>query len=196
MSNARYVAALALYKVTHEAAYSNLVLNNMLEEHSIGAEDKALCTAIFYGTLDRMVTVDFYLKKLIKTPLKKIKPFTLAVFRTAVYQIKYLNKIPNSAAVDEAVKLVKKSKENFNASFVNAVLRNLIRTEIPLPNGNSIYDISVACSCPEWIVSALIKDYGVAFTKEFLSNALLPPPIFIRVNTRKTGAQELVETLK
>ncbi|MBQ5911050.1 MAG: 16S rRNA (cytosine(967)-C(5))-methyltransferase RsmB [Clostridia bacterium] len=196
MSNARYVAALSLYKVTNEAAYSNLVLNSMLEEHGLSLEDKALCTAIFYGTLDRMVTVDFYIKKLIKTPLKKIKPFTLAVLRTAVYQIKYLSKIPNSAAVDEAVKIIKKSKESFNASFVNAVLRNLIRTDISLPNGNSIYDISVAYSCPEWIVSALIKDYGTEFTKQFLNNALMPPPIFIRVNTLKTNANELTETLK
>jgi len=195
MSNARYVAAIALNKVTASGGYSNLVLNNLLSEHSLKGEDAALCTAIFYGTLDRLVTVDFYLKKLIKTPLKKLKPFTLAVLRTAVYQIKYLSKIPHSAAVDEAVKLIKKSNEGFNAAFVNAVLRNLIRTDIPLPSGNSIYDISVAYSCPQWLVSTLIQDYGADFTKGFLENALLPPPIFIRVNTLKTTPQELTETL-
>ncbi len=196
LNNARYIAATALLKVTSEGGYSNLVLNNLLNQNELNAEDKSLCTAIFYGTLDRMVTVDFYLKKLIKTPLKKIKPFTLALLRTAVYQIKYMNKIPNSAAVDEAVKLVKKSKESFNASFVNAVLRNLIRTEITLPNGNSLYDISVAFSCPQWIVSVLVRDYGAEFTKSFLSAALLPPPIFIRVNTLKTTAEKLRKTLE
>ena len=196
LSNARYVAAIAILKVTDEGGYSNLVLNNLLEQSELSAEDKSLCTAIFYGTLDRMVTVDFHLKKLIKTPLKKIKPFTLAVLRTAVYQIKYMDKIPNSAAVDESVKLVKKSQESFNASFVNAVLRNLIRAEIPLPNGNSLYDISVAYSCPQWIVSVLVKDYGVEFTKNFLSDSLLPPPIFIRVNTLKTTAEKLQTLLK
>lgn len=196
LSNARYVAATAILKVTDGGGYSNLVLNNLLEQSGLSAEDKSLCTAIFYGTLDRMVTVDFYLKKLIKTPLKKIKPFTLSVLRTAVYQIKYMDKIPNSAAVDEAVKLVKKSKENFNASFVNAVLRNLIRTEIPLPLGNSLYDISVAYSCPQWIVSVLARDYGVDFTKSFLASSLLPPPVFIRVNTIKTTAEKLQTLLK
>ena len=196
MNNARYIAATALLKVTSEGGYSNLVLNNMLNQNELSAEDKSLCTAIFYGTLDRMVTVDFYLKKLVKTPIKKIKPFTLSLLRTAVYQIKYMNKIPNSAAVDEAVKLVKKSEESFNASFVNAVLRNLIRKEIPLPNGNSLYDISVAFSCPQWIVSVLVRDYGAEFTKNFLSAALLPPPIFIRVNTLKTTAEKLRKTLE
>ncbi len=195
MSNARFVAATALNKVTGSGGYSNLVLNNLLSEYSLKGEDAALCTAIFYGTLDRLVTVDFYIKKLIKTPFKKIKPFTLAVLRTAVYQIKYLSKIPNRAAVDEAVKLIKKSKESFNSAFVNAVLRNLIRTDIPLPNGNSIYDVSVSYSCPQWLVSTLIRDYGVDFTKGFLENALLPPPIFIRVNTLKTTPQELTEIL-
>ena len=196
LNNARYIAATALLKVTNEGGYSNLVLNNMLNQNELSIEDKSLCTAIFYGTLDRMVTVDFYLKKLVKTPLKKIKPFTLSVLRTAVYQIKYMNKIPNSAAVDEAVKLVKKSSERFNASFVNAVLRNLIRTETELPSGNSLYDISVAFSCPQWIVSVLVRDYGAEFTKSFLSASLLPPPIFIRVNTLKTTAEKLIKALE
>ena len=92
MSNARFVAATALKKVTDEGGYSNLVLNNTLNRYTLGDEDKTLCTAIFYGTLDRLVTIDFYLKKLIKTPLKKIKPFTLAVLRTAVCQMKYMDK--------------------------------------------------------------------------------------------------------
>lgn len=195
MDNARYAAAISLKKVTDDGGYSNLVLKNTLSEFKLSGEDKALCTAIFYGTLDRLVTIDFYLNKLIKTPLKKIKPFTLAVLRTAVCQMKYLDKIPNSAVVNEAVKLIKNSKEGFNASFVNAVLRNLDRTEIPLPNGNSLYDISVACSCPQWIVGILVRDYGVEFAKNFLSASLLPPPIFIRVNTVKTNAAELAEKL-
>ena len=190
--NPRQLAAKALIKVTSEGAYSNLVLNSLLKENKLTPEDKALATAIFYGTLDRLVTIDFYLKKLIKTPLKKLKPYTLAVLRTAVYQIKYMSKIPESAAVNEAVKMLKTSKEGFNASFVNGVLRNLIRTEIELPTGNSIYDISVGYSCPQWIVSILLRDYGTDFTKAFLENALLSPPIFIKVNTLKTSAEKLL----
>lgn len=195
MSNARYVAAMSLQKVTNDGGYSNLVLNSTLTQHKLSDEDKSLCTAIFYGTLDRLITIDFYLKKLIKTPIKKIKPFTLAVLRTAVYQMKYLDKIPNAAVVDEAVKLIKKSKEDFNTSFVNAVLRNIDRTEISLPTGNSLYDISVSCSCPQWIVSILVKDYGVEFTKSFLLSSLETPPMFIRVNTLKTNAKELTAEL-
>lgn len=196
LNSPRQIAVEGLIKVTQSGGYSNLVLNALLEESNLKNEDKSFCTAIFYGTLDRMVTVDYYLKKLIKTPLKKVKPYTLAVLRTAVYQIKYMSKVPVSAAVNEAVKLVKNSNESFNASFVNAVLRNLARTEIPLPNGNSIYDISVTYSCPNWIVSVLVEDYGVEFTKDFLNNAINPPPLFARVNTLKVTAEELSKVLK
>jgi 16S rRNA (cytosine967-C5)-methyltransferase len=195
MSAPRKLAAEALCKVTADGAYSNLVLGALLDETELSVSDKALCTAIFYGTLDRMVTVDFYLKKLVKTPLKKLAPYTLAVLRTAVYQIKYLDKVPDSAAVNEAVKLIKASKEAFNASFVNGVLRNLLRTDIPLPTGNSLYDLSVCYSCPQWIVTVLVRDYGIEFTKSFLQNALLPPPVFLRVNTNKISASELCALL-
>jgi 16S rRNA (cytosine967-C5)-methyltransferase len=196
MKNSRHIAAEAILKVTFEGGYSNLVLNNLLSESDLPPSDKALATAIFYGTLDRMVTIDFYLKKLIKTPLKKLAPYTLAVLRCAVYQLKYMDKIPDSAAVNEAVKLIKNSSEAFNASFVNGVLRNIIRTEIPLPTGNSIYDISVAFSCPDWIVSILIRDYGIEFAKNFLKNALSAPPIFLRVNTVKTDKESLKGEMK
>ena len=193
--NARHIAAEALKKVVSEKAYSNLVLSSTLNESGLSPQDNALSTAIFYGTLDRLLTIDFYLKKLIKTPLKKLNPYTLAVLRTAVYQIKYMSKVPDSAAVNEAVKLIKQSREGFNASFVNGVLRNLLRTKIPLPTGNSLYDISVCYSCPQWITEILVRDYGAEFTKAFLENALLPPPVFARVNTLKTTADELTTKL-
>lgn len=187
MSNPRHLAAMALLRVAEEGAYSNLLLNNTLKAAELSKEDKSLCTTIFYGTLDRLITVDYYLKQLIKTPLKKVKGYTLAVLRTAVFQIKFLDKIPDSAAVNEAVKLIKKSKESYNAAFVNGVLRNLLRSDISLPNDN----ISVLYSCPEWIADILIRDYGEKFAKEFLKDSLLPPPIYIRINTLKTSYEVL-----
>ena len=193
MNNARYIAAKAVAKVTNEGAYSNLLLNSMLKEANLSKEDKALCTTIFYGTLDRMVTIDYYLKSLIKTPLKKVKSLTLAVLRTAVFQIKYLDKIPASAAVNEAVKIIKASKESFNASFVNGVLRSLLRIEIALPDDDTAEGISVRYSCPLWITEILLEGYGSEFTKEFLEDALKIPPVFIRVNTKKTDKQKLTE---
>ena len=194
-NNPREIAASSIYKIETEQAYSNLLLNKLLKDSCMSKEDKALATLIIYGTLDRKVTIDYFLKQFVKTPLKKIKPYTLAVLRTAVYQIKFADKIPDSAAVDEAVKLVKKSKEEFNSGFVNAVLRGIAKTDIELPNGNDINSISVRYSCPASITASLIKDYGIEDTKLFLENSLLAPPVFLRVNSTKISANELKDRL-
>lgn len=187
----RGLAARAICKIETEKAYSNLLINSLLKESELTKEDKALATLIIYGTLDRKVVIDYYLKKFVNTPLKKIKPYTLAVMRTAVYQIKFTDRIPNSAAVNEAVKLIKNSNEAYNSGFVNAVLRSVADNEIELPSGNDINSISVRYSCPASLVSVLIKDYGAEDTKAFLQNSLLPPPLFLRVNTTKTSAEDL-----
>lgn len=194
--NPRALAARAILKIETEKAYSNLLINSILKETALSREDKALATLIIYGTLDRKVVIDYYLKKFVTTPLKKIKPFTLAVLRTAVYQIKFTDRIPDSAAVNEAVKLIKESNEAYNSGFVNAVLRSVADNEIGLPSGNDINSVSVRYSCPAGLVSVLVKDYGVEETKLFLENALLPPPLFIRVNTTKISTKDLIQRLE
>ena len=195
MSNPRQIAANALLKIEVDNAYSNITLNNLLSDSELSQLDKALCTTIFYGVLERKITIDYILKKFISTPINKIKPFTLTVLRSAVYQIMYMDKIPNSAAVNESVNLIKMSKESFNTGFVNGVLRNILRNEITLPNGNDINSVSIKYSCPAKIVSLLIKDYGVETTKLFLENSLIAPPTFIRVNTNKTNKNYLLDKL-
>lgn len=196
MSNPRQIAAQALLKIETEKAYSNLTLNNLLSISQLSDLDKALCTSIFYGVLDRKITIDYVIKKFITTPIKKLKPYTLTILRSAIYQIMYMDKIPNSAVVNESVSLIKQSGESFNSGFVNGVLRNFLRQGITLPNGNDINSISVLYSCPAQIVSMLIRDLGIENTKEFLKNSLVAPPTFIRINTNRTNTNELSLLLK
>ncbi len=193
--NPRLLAVKALCRVDTDGSYSNITLNSILSEHTLSVEDKSLCSRIFYGTLDRKITIDFILKKFITKGFNKIKPFTLNVLRSAVCQIKFMDKIPESAAVNEAVKLIKGSKESFNAGFVNGVLRNIIRSEFALPDGEDSESISVRYSCPKDIVDGLICDYGIENAVKFLENSLLPPPTYIRVNTEKTNPDSLIALL-
>ncbi len=197
MANARKIAVKALLEVEREKAYSNLTLASVFKENpDLNSQDKALISNIFYGVLDRKITLDYFLSKLVKTPISKLKPFTLCVMRSALYQIVYLDKIPDSAAVNEAVKLMKGSKESYQSGFVNAVLRNFLRNRVPLPQGDTIDDLSVRYSCPKWIVENFIKDYSVADAKELLEASLKPSPVYIRVNTLKTDKDTLVSLLK
>lgn len=196
MANARNIAALALLRVNSDNAYSNIVLNELLNKENPEIKDRALATALFYGVLDSKITLDYIIKKLTGKPVSKIKPYTLEVLRVALYQLMFTDNIPPSAAVNEAVKLIKKSKESFNSGFCNAVLREYLRNPVTLPSDNSIFALSVRYSCPQWLISELIEDYGVEAVLDYLEQSMKAPPLMLRVNTLKNTAEELSNVLK
>ena len=196
MSNPRKAAVKALLKVENDSAYSNIALNAVLRESGLENADRAFASAIFYGVLDRRITIDFILSKFIKTPLKKVAPYTLEVLRSSVYQIIFMDKVPDSAAVNEAVKLIKSSRESRNAGFANAILRNILRNEITLPDGKDPQSLSVKYSCPKWIINSFITDYGADIAEELLKESLKPAPVIIRVNTLKTDTDTLKTELE
>lgn len=195
MANPRKVAASVLTKIQKDAAYSNITLGAYLKETELSNEDKKLASRLVYGVLDRKITLDWVLSRFIKTPIKKTAPFTLQVLRCALYQIMFMDKIPDSAAVNEAVKLIKNSKDSRNAGFVNAVLRAVLRENIALPKGNSVMDLSVRYSCSEWIIDSLLKDYETSDTVAFLEASLNAPPLTIRTNTTKISTDSLIDML-
>ena len=123
MANARKVALKALCDVRNGGAYSNLTLNKYLTANDLSHADKSLATALFYGVLDRTITLDYVLSSYIKTPLKKVSAEALEVLRIALYQIMFMDKIPNSAAVNEAVKLIKQSGSIYSSSLFRRLQR-------------------------------------------------------------------------
>ena len=196
MANPRKIAVSALLKIEKDGAYSNLAIGEFLKSDELTQKDKSFISALVYGVLDRKITIDYVLSLFLKTPVKKTAPYTLQVLRTALYQILYMDKVPNSAAVDEAVKLIKKSKESRNSGFVNGVLRSVLRQEISLPQGNDVKSLSVRYSCPEWIIESFIKDYGIDDTIGLLDESLKAPPVTVRVNTVLTDIDTVRENLK
>ena len=195
MANPRKLAASILTKIEKDSAYSNIALASAFKENEVSAEEKKFTSALVYGVLDRKITLDYVLSRFMKTPIKKTAPFTLSVLRTAIYQIMFMDKIPESAAVNEAVKLIKKSKENRNAGFVNAVLRNVLREENLLPQGDTPKDLSIIYSCPLWIVQSFVKDYGTSVATELLKESLKAPKVNIRVNNTRITSDELLKKL-
>lgn len=191
MANARKTAVKVLVKIEKEGTYSNLGVAEALKNSELKLQDKYLATAIIYGVLDRKITLDYILSKFLKTHINKTEPFTLMVLRSALYQIKYMDKIPESAAVNEAVKIMKSSKFSRNAGFVNGVLRSVLRTDVEIPKGDSAEDLSVRYSCPLWIVESFLKDYGLADTKALLEESLKPAPTVLRINTVKADISEI-----
>ncbi len=196
MANVREIAVKLICELEENKAYSNIALNKIITQNDLSSMDRSFLTALFYGVLDRKITLDFVISQFIKTPTNKLKPITKQTLRIAIYQMMFMDKIPESAAVNESVNIVKKSKERYNASFVNGVLRSYLRNPVELPQDDSLKSLSVRYSCPENIISGFISDYGLETTKKLLSEALQKPPITLRVNNTKITPEQLIEQLK
>lgn len=191
MTSARKTAVDILCSVESDSAYSNITVNKYLKDSDLSPCDKALVSNLVYGVLDRKITLDYIISSFITSKISKLKPVTLNSLRIAVYQIKYLEKIPDSAAVNESVNIVKASKERYNSSFVNGVLRSFLRKGCEIPDDDSITSLSVKYSCPAALIESYINDYGLSAAKGILDFSLLAPPVFLRVNNCKTDLKEL-----
>lgn len=199
MNNARSAALAALLHVDVSEGYSNIVLDKTLSTYSLDPRDKALVAAIFYGVLERRITLDYMISQFSKTPVNKMSPQVLEILRMGIYQIIYLEKIPKSAAVNESVNLAKENGNVKASGFINAVLRALLRSiddiQMPDPIKEPLLYLSIKYSCPEWIIALWQEAYGEDCTLSLLENAFHKPPIFARVNNIAISEEDLIEKL-
>lgn len=190
----RFLAYKILNKIERDKAYSNLTLDSALK--SDNATNSAFVRALVYGVLERKITLDYYLSKVLSQPIKRLNPQVLTILRMGTYQIKYMDKIPVSAAVNESVKLSKKVKCAFASGLINSVLRKLSSQEIILPDtNNKVYDLSIKYSCPESLVKQYCDDYGYDTAESFLDAFLQPSALILRVNSLKTTQDDLAKQL-
>ena len=195
MKSARQVAFEALLKIHRDGAYSNLVVDSLLKENSeLDERDKAFVCNLVYGTLDRLILIDYNLGLYLNQPVKKLKPELHTILRMGTYQLLFMDKVPSRAAVNESVNLAKVNKSSFAASLVNAVLRRVSDNGVRLPEGGEDDPsyLAVKYSCPEWIISLWINAYGLDNAVALAEKALEPAPIVIRTNTTKISPDELI----
>lgn len=152
MNGARSTAVEILNEVLGSNAYSNKVLNTYLNKNNLNKKDKALVTEIVYGTLKYMYTIDTILDDFIKSSLKKMNIDIVNILRISIYQLRYLDKIPEFAVVNEAVELSKKKSKGLS-KLVNGVLRNYLRNKDNLHcehKDNKIDNLCFKYSFPRW----------------------------------------------
>lgn len=197
MKNTRKVALDVLNKVLSHDGYSNIVLGKNLKDKSIDVKDKALITEIVYGTIKYKYSIDIIIKKFLKTNIKKINPGVLNILRMSIYQIRYLDKIPDFAAVNEGVNLAKKYVSLKSSKFVNAVLRNYLRnSNFDFYNkNNNIEKLCFEYSFEPWMVKFFLRQYKDR-TEEILKGLNENPAVTVRVNTLKTSYEELWNELE
>lgn len=196
---ARQTAIEALLQINQDGGYSNVVLNNIIARNQLSQQDASLCSALVYGTLERKITLDHIIRNYSKTPLRKLTPSVLEILRISLYQLIYLENIPDSAAVNEAVKLTRVMKAASASGFVNGILRAFIRDEKkipPLKKGTLAQKWEIEYSCPSQLIERLLKSCSEEQVKSLLEHSLGRPTLFARVNTTKISAKNLCEKLK
>ncbi|MDX8288316.1 16S rRNA (cytosine(967)-C(5))-methyltransferase RsmB [Metabacillus indicus] len=195
-NNVRETALETLLMIEKNQAYSHLLLNSMIKKHGVKEIDIPLLTEIVYGTLQRRDTLDFYLAPFIKNA-KKTEQWVQNLLRLSVYQMVYLDRVPERAVFHEAVEIAKHRGHKGIASFVNGILRSIQRQG--LPSTAEIKDeaerIAVETSFPLWLVKRWISQLGAADTKKMCEATLTPPSVSARVNFMKNTRGELMEQL-
>jgi 16S rRNA (cytosine967-C5)-methyltransferase len=190
--NIRKKAVDLLILTEKEGSFSDLILNNLIKTTDIESKDRRLLTEIFYGTLRNKIRLDSIIYSSTDRE-KKIDVLVLNVLRVSVYQLLYLDRVPDFAVIDEAVKIVKRSKKKFLAGFVNALLRKIANMKADYQNEKepeSLNDISKRYSFPYWLVEYLEKMWGRNEAVKFMKHTLSPGALVVMC-TKNSDAKNL-----
>ncbi len=190
--NIRELVAEILLSIDKGEEHSHILLKNVLDKYDyLPQADKNFIKRVVNGTLERRVTIDYIINHFSKTPVNKMKPFIRNLVRMSIYQIIYMDKVPDSAVCNEAVKLAGKRGFRGLQGFVNGLLRGVARgykEVMETINSDSfmaddpVAAISISCSAPELIVKSMVEDYGVDVTKKALVASLDTKKIYVRID--------------
>lgn len=192
--NTRAYALNVIVEVMENGAYSDKALHDILDSGTIkDKRDRAFVSRLCEGVVERAITLDYIIECYSSVKVKKMKPVVRNTLRMSVYQIFYMESVPDSAACDEAVKLIVKRGYKGLSGFVNGVLRNIIRNKdsIKYPS------LSVKYSMPEWIVDRFSSEYGKDTTEKILDAFLnKSKSTCVRCNISKADIATITEMLK
>lgn len=190
----------ALLQITRDGEYSHLVLKNLLDIHQyMDKRERAFITRVVNGTLERMIEIDYIINQFSKVKVNKMKPVIRCILRSSVYQLKYMDSIPDAAVCNEAVKLAKKRGFQNLKGFVNGVLRNISRnlSTVEYPDASDpVRRISVCYSIPEWIVRQWLPLYGEETVEKMALEFLKERRLTVRFDPERIGRDALIGMLE
>lgn len=196
---ARETALGVLIACRVNGAWADAALKARLSRDGLSGSDAALCSRIVYGVLQNQLLLDFYIAAFCSQKPDRLQPPLLDILRIGAYQILFLDKVPDSAAVNTSVELAKTAKRGQAAGLVNAVLRNLARSRDalpPIPERDEVRYLSTLYSHPRWLVKRILALLGREETELLLAADNSQPPAAAQVNTCRTTAEALFEELQ
>lgn len=191
MMNIRKLALQAIEKILYKGGYANIVINEYLYKYEFNDQDRRLFTKLVLGTVEKKITLAYYLEPYLK---KKQKPVINCLLLMSVYQLVYLD-IPDYTVVNESVSLAN-STDRMVGSFINAVLRNFLRNELrSFENLDEIEKLSIKYSYPTWLVAYFLKDYDYEIVEKIFAHNDDVKQTAIRVNTLLTNYDDVINEL-
>lgn len=186
-----------LIRIEKDNGFSHLLIDQAVKKADFSSADRALLTEVVYGTIQRKLTLDYYLNHFIDSK-KKATPWVRTLLQMSIYQMIYLDRVPPYAIIHEAVEIAKKRGHKGIASFVNGVLRQIQRKGVP--DTDTIIDdvkrLSINTSHPEWLVKRWINHYGLEHTKEMCVANLIHQPISVRVQPLLISRDDAMASLR
>ena len=197
MTSAREVAVNTVMQVFENKAYSNIALNRNLNESNLIDKDKGLATELVYGTIKYKYSIDKILKTFLDKKFDKTDKYVLNILRVCIYQLRYLDKIPEFAAVNEGVNLAKKHVSVGASKLVNGVLRNYLRDRDKkyYDENNFSEKLAFIYSYPQWMVKLFVSQYGEEIGEKILEGLNKRPSVTLRVNSTKTDYEQVADEL-
>ncbi|CAM3754914.1 16S rRNA (cytosine(967)-C(5))-methyltransferase RsmB [Alkalicoccus chagannorensis] len=197
MTDVREAALDALIKIEKNQAYSNLLLDQVMKNKNIPARDKGLLTQLVYGTLQHRRRLDHEIAALSKKPLDKLDDWVVVLLRMSMFQLLFLDRVPDHAAVDEAVTIAKKRSHKGTSGFVNGLLRAFLRggeTGVP-QNVDPVTRIGIEHSHPDWMIRRWMHQYGEKTAEAVAAGNNTPPHTAVRTQLTRITRGELQERL-
>lgn len=194
-SNPRLAACTILLRIRKEGGYADRLIDRELAAGQLAGPDRGLFTELVFGVLRQQGTLDHILSQLLDKPLDKLDPLALIILRLGLYQLTRLDRIPESAAVNESVNLARLSLPRASG-LVNAVLRNYLRRRerITFPDTDTEPAAAIAArhSQPEWLARQWLEQLGPDEAEQLAEASSRQPPLTLRVNTLRTTRDEFL----
>lgn len=188
-----------LLEVTKDGEYSHIALRNVLNKYQyLDKKERAFLTRVTEGTLEHMIEIDYILNQFSNVKVNKMKPVIRCILRSAVYQLKYMDAVPDSAVCNEAVKLAEKKGFRNLKGFVNGVLRNVARNldHVTYPEEGTVEALSIRYSMPMWILKQWLSCYDQKTVERMLQAFFEEKATTIRCNISQMTKAELTESLE
>lgn len=191
--NTRAVILDILMEINENGSYSHIVLNNALNKFQyLDREQRAFIKRVAQGTIEKQIFLDYAIDSVSKVKVIKMKPLIRNLLRMSVYQIFFMDSVPDSALTNEAVKLAGKRGFKTLSGFVNGVLRNIIRNKTEILKCDNP---SVRYSVPQWLIDQIVRDYGEDSLPVILNAFEEDRPTYVRCNTYRASKEEIIKSL-